>query len=1019
MGFAPSTYGFRTSGALSRAFPTWHPPESDTQSVASSALSAVDSEEEPFEFYLSSHWLLDPEALDEYFTALRGALENTEFIFDPVLGGFKVRCSPQDQEKVLVQAKKELDKIVTVEFNKGPDEHSRISHIGHWRVGGGFTPEQLKEYEKFTYPHEITHCKHQGTWSLPESLADDGISAKEFLPTDVRSYLQQLTNTTIFISFDGSIIYIGAHSESGLSTVKKKLNTLTKYFSLPVESGPRFQSYLYDKDDSKPDNNVVLQYLAHADKHLLKTYYLDRADYRSLGQSYKTLFEKGVAVRQIGTGREKHSFLAKVDEDEARQRYEAFRTDTWKYRAKKNSNDQGYGSPPLTTSPSSNSIAKEAENQHAEKNPAVETWVSHLPSFKLQRPDSALSNQKEAKTLPKLDLEPNCTRAGSPRAIHQTLGRENDRTILTGESAGTPSSESDSYHSCNSTEHQPSNPQSASCHGTLIDYVDTQEQVPSEQKVAITKDSDLSSETAKDKVSTGYCNLMDEIETNADGMIKNPSDAPDSTPSTHSEKISGATSLGEAEIHRNEQVYTTPRMSGVTHRNMQWDSHDPFANIWKEARPVDVPKGTLGKAGGHPQLLTNDEMGSRSFHCTMHQQASSHNGSPRNSQSELKQTLNKKLVDVMRSLEIIPGQISLKVDLGRFCFTKVNPMHVQLPDSELPPRHHTLHDLQEALNKRHITSKDVLFTKILTTHGGEANFIAKMKGSSGQEKWCLHSRRTIYEVMCMATAEDRTIYSFIIDIDGTKFEHNIRQADQDSFSLAVHVMEHSWDFRISLISSPDLDKYFGSLAKDLVYSTRIIPQREGPPILEFTNKSAYQVKFGRVRTRNIASYNRLAHDEDILSPSSGLDTNILEISEVWDMKGSVVSKTEEASIIQYEKSPGNQQDGEAAMWYEATIRSSLISTALAENRTLEFGDETHWSAEEFQKAGAFDNLISTAMEMVQSMDGIGYWGDNFQDTLIHGLPPSSIREIEARKRGTSSKSSNLGLSQPSYKKEYW
>ncbi|KAI5925421.1 hypothetical protein F4810DRAFT_708807 [Camillea tinctor] len=1022
MQFVPASYGFRASGALLRAFPTWRAPESapvsDTQSIAapSTRSSAINLVEEPFEFYMSCQWLLDPDALGDYFTALRGTLKKTELIFDPILGGFKIRCLPRDHDKVVAQAMTELDRILIDELKKGPDGHPRISQIGYWRLGGGFTPEELEEYKRFTYPHEIAHCKHQGTWHRPESLAANGLSAKDLLPADVLSCLQQATATTLFISCDGSTVYIGAKSDSGLSAAKRKLDNLSALFSLPMESEPQFQCFLFDKGGSKINNKLVLQYLSHVDNHILKTYYLDRTCYRSLNRSYRLLFEKGVVVSRLATDREKHGFLAAVGKEEATQQYEAFSTDAWKYRAKQDYGNQGDDSPPLTESLSLNDFGIGADKFHTDQNPLVETWVSHLPDFKPQRLKSVLSSMEEMDNLRKLGTESDNNRRRSPLAMNRMLAQDDNRTILACEGSGTSSPESVPGHLSTSTEKYRSSPQASSCHGTLIDFVSTEEQVSSEEMLATTRDYDLISPTVEDKMSTGTRNSNKEMETGLDVLLADLLDVSSSTTSTRSERISAGTNVEKSEL-RNEKAHNTPKTSGSINNRMKWAENDPFANVWQGARSVDVSGGILGTP--YPQLLTDDEMASRSYHNTMHQQAGSRKGTPKNPQSELMLAINEKLVTMMRPLELMPGLLSFKVDLGRFCFTKINPMHVQLPDSEIQPRHHELHGLQESLNRRHITPQDVLFTKIITTHGGDANFIANLKGTNGQEKWCLYSRRTIYEVTCTITSEDSTIFSFVIDIDGTTFEQNIRQTDQNSWSLGVHVMKHSWDFQISLASSINLDNHFETFAKDLVHSTRILPQSRGPPVLEFTNKDAYQVKICHVRTRNIASYNLQDHNEDILSPSSGLDRNILEISEVWDMRESIVSQTEEASIIKFEKSPGNQRAGEADMWYEVSIRSSLISTALAENRNLEFGDKCHWSAEEFQKSGAFDSLISTATEMVESIDGIGYWGDNFQDTLIHGVPPSSIGEIEARKRGIPPKPPKAEAPLRNWKREYW
>ncbi|KAI1505271.1 hypothetical protein F5X99DRAFT_430533 [Biscogniauxia marginata] len=1017
MSSVAASYDIRVSDALSRKFPTWESLNVDSQSLVSVAPSILDAQEESFEFYMSTNWILSPEALDELYDALHEELENLEVIFDPSFGGFKIRCLRQDEEKVIVLAKKELDRIVTPEFEKGLDASTKVGHITDWRDKGGFTPEQLEKYDKFMYPYEVAHSNYRGTWNLPDNLVGEGVSTRELLPGNALSDLQQLTGATVFVSFDGSTVYIGAESEAELSVARRKLDTLAFYFSLPLDDGPQFESFLYSEDKSGTGADVVLHYLSHVDKHLLKTYYLDRADYRSIGHYYKVLFEKGVVVRQLGLDKEQQVSTAAVDEKEAKQPFTVFSADRWQYKVKEPPARQRIDETPSVTTLSSTILDEASNNFQTNRNPLVESWVTHLPNFKPQ-PRKLMSNdQDDTRTRKEIGIKSSDNGEGYSRPIQQKASEENYRTVPTCKDSEASSADFGAQRHFNARGKGQPSPQSGPPSSPLADLSNPQQQATSGCMPPYISRSVRLLQSLGAEEPVGESKPIEEVGTQVDETPrKYPSD-PGSVSSTYSSRTQDMTKTQKTELSGKNCVQSFLGTKEYVQDHSRWATNDPFANIWQGARSVGTQKTALERA--QPQLRKTDEKESRSFRSTMRQQAGSRRDDSKSPQSELVQTLNEKLVKMMSFLRIYTGLVSLKVDLGRLCFTKINPMHVQLPGPEALSRCHNLQSLQDSLNKRHVASKDVLFTKILTTHGGEADFIANLKDSSGQRIWSHHTCRTIYEVTCVATTEDDLTYSFTIDFDGATFEHNIRPADSETRSLAVHFMEHSWDFRVVLCSAQDLEKVCKSFAKDLAYSMRIIQQRGGPPVLEFINKSAYRVKIHRVRTRNIASYTLLAPGEDSLSPSSGIDTNILEISEVWDMKGYVVSETEEASTIKYEQSPGNQQAGEAGMWYEATIQSSMVSTALTENRDLEFGDEATWSAEEFQKAGAFDNLIRTAVQMVKSMDGIGYWGDNFQDALVHGMPPSSIAEIAARKRGTSSKSPNRGLSRLGYRPEYW
>ncbi|KAK8048614.1 hypothetical protein PG994_010344 [Apiospora phragmitis] len=84
------------------------------------------------------------------------------------------------------------------------------------------------------------------------------------------------------------------------------------------------------------------------------------------------------------------------------------------------------------------------------------------------------------------------------------------------------------------------------------------------------------------------------------------------------------------------------------------------------------------------------------------------------------------------------------------------------------------------------------------------------------------------------------------------------------------------------------------------------------------------------------------------------------------------------------------------VFYEASIQSTKAKRAFAENKTLEFAEETEWTGKGLKEAEVFKDLVSSATDLVKQMDSIGYWCDNQQKTEPHGRPPFSTAEVGER-----------------------
>ncbi len=185
------------------------------------------------------------------------------------------------------------------------------------------------------------------------------------------------------------------------------------------------------------------------------------------------------------------------------------------------------------------------------------------------------------------------------------------------------------------------------------------------------------------------------------------------------------------------------------------------------------------------------------------------------------------------------------------------------------------------------------------------------------------------------------------------------------------------------------------------------PQKSGIPRLEFAIKTGYLVEIGIVRVRNVATCVRKKTSAFSSAVNEESGSSVLKISEVHDMVTFTIDRGDETTYIS-EPFKGNLDKGELATWFEISMESKAVTSAFRENENIELGDEPTWSPEELRDAGAFETLTRAAIDTVKRIDGVGYWSNNNQDSMIHGRPPGDAREA------------NQGYRSPgAYKEVYW
>ncbi|KAK8048615.1 hypothetical protein PG994_010345 [Apiospora phragmitis] len=236
-----------------------------------------------------------------------------------------------------------------------------------------------------------------------------------------------------------------------------------------------------------------------------------------------------------------------------------------------------------------------------------------------------------------------------------------------------------------------------------------------------------------------------------------------------------------------------------------------------------------------PRIVVGEQQ-SREFHVTMEQRAPSKKSQNRQTQSSTAQRpdpspevigkVSNRLVEILEPLRMFQGAVSLKAELGRFVFTKLNPADISLPDCGLgPPRHKTPEEIEKILGC-HSNSKALLFTRIISLSGGDMNYMADLRepGDASSPVWMLSRKSVIYEFRCQTSTPDKKSRScFIVDVDSGDFSFRIRPDIKEGSKGGVfmHCLSRTFDIQFTVDTAPYLTEDCKSFAQELVDSLTV------------------------------------------------------------------------------------------------------------------------------------------------------------------------------------------------------
>ncbi|KAI1133662.1 hypothetical protein F5Y10DRAFT_283931 [Nemania abortiva] len=985
-----------TADITERAVPEW-------SAAASKATTRTDKarlhDAEPMEFILSSNWALLSGGVKDFYEVLYKHDENLEIKYDPTLHAFRIKCLSEDEVKIVALVKATLDQLVQKENKSGLEKSTKIMSLEDWRKNKCRPGGEIKIPFKYMYPRDVAACNIQGTWNISEDWSKKGITTSKILPGSALSKLQRLTGTVLVPSSTGRTVYIGAPRAEGVANIKEKLDTLARLFlSKPWDMAQVIEIFLYNEGDRSTRGEY--RFLADGNDGLLRSYILDRFDWPHTDIRYPAIFHKGVIVRLNPdnepweeSGSISNTILPIVKDESAKEEFGAFKLNNWKYPSR----DAVSSSVLLGSDPSMPQSVPSLAAHQLVLRPKIESWVSNIPAPGTNKSEFALPIDNpvgaQAPDIPVPGFRFCAATSRASRIDRNTLNLVQNPHVSTHDELSHFSAPHENARS------------EANAVGSLQSQQPEATGRPKPSQAFSTIDRTVRPSVVQSKASRNC------LEATATPRIGGSNSVPSSNTNCRSDAAKPykyAKDENTAEPTDSSISLGNGPAQSATLEQPKPEKHDPFEHLWREYRELTNTKSVRKNYDGQsdkpdvkvprldeerePRLATNQETDYRSFHMTMNQKAGSRTvpGFPEFS-PDMIISINKSLARLLSHLRMWSGFVDFRIDIGRFCFLNVKKSHIQQPGDDDDEKHYKLDRIRNELNKRHSASERLYFTRVLTTLGADANYIARMSDKGGSPMWHRPAggRSSIYEFTCRSRTAEGVDLDFIVDIDTAKFTSMVKPFKAEQKCFAVHCTKRAWDFQIVLSVSEDLNDVCGGFVEDLVRSLRVMPKNDRIPELDVSYDKNYNIEILAVRTRNTACCTPGVGTTNTNPTRSSLHKDQrLYISEVWEMDR--LSRVEGTQHIQLKFARYKESDDRPdtpLVWYEAALRSDTFSTAFQQNEKLEFGSEAKWTPEELYKSGAVDELVQKAADMVKNMDGVGYWNDNHQKELLRSVVP--------------------------------
>lgn len=194
-------------------------------------------------------------------------------------------------------------------------------------------------------------------------------------------------------------------------------------------------------------------------------------------------------------------------------------------------------------------------------------------------------------------------------------------------------------------------------------------------------------------------------------------------------------------------------------------------------------------------------------------------------------SLENSLAQMVAVMPVRVGELHLRGELGRICL--VNPLPEGLASNTKYQSANGWRPelLEQKLNAACVSSDTLVFTKILTTFGNDADHLINVKDDFGNRLWDDPEKMVVYEFVCRRTRQSTidnitTIDEFVVEVDATRagiFNYRLRWLNEQPNPVWVHCLHRHWDLRIVMIHIPEshLETLFGLFARELLDSLHI------------------------------------------------------------------------------------------------------------------------------------------------------------------------------------------------------